>query len=735
MNTFFIPKVFLLLVTICITPLSLHAQQRAVDWQVESGPPGGLITTIAEDPNSDRIWAVASNRVHYSDDFGEQWFFVQAIDSRRARFAFREDGAIFVGRYRTYDQGQSWEKMALADSLRVRGPYVDPQTGHLIAGADEGFFYSADDGDTWVQSFASRVVHVAANDNGTVFSIAYDDFSNPPKLVVSVDGGVSWDDVSSPFRYADNILVGPDGNLYVNGNGDGSFQVFRSADLGVTWELVYEIASASDDGCLLISLIKITSEGEILSLNNISRFSIDSNTCTTSIEHIPSEFDVNGNIIEDRLSVRMLALGGEERMYAYTSHNLLYRSDDAGATWKKLTMNGITGAGVLALHVDSDSQYQFASNDHGLFVKDEVENEWTNLGFGAEKIRQVLDGPVPESVWMLTEDQILESTDLGQNWSELINLDEITGTEYHDVRSITHDKVQGIHYLLEGLDVYYSNDAGETWHPTNSPHILQTDPTVISMTVSPEGHLLVYARHDESNGLEGIWITEDLGETWNLILEQQFPGRDPHFFYDSTGRLRVYAAEQVGISEDGGMTWDLVSVGAQGVWIYDMIETPDGSFWLGHASGVFRSEDGGKTWQEQFSGNIPWYFDLQWLESESELVFSTSDGHIYRTFIDASLRVGIEDEVPQKIDHFSLSIYPNPVSSTGYIQFVLANDTPVTLDVYDQLGRKVTRLLEEHLGSGGHEIPFQAYGFAPGMYVFRLQTEEGVYTSPFIHVD
>ena len=648
---------------------------------------------------------------------------------------FREDGAIFVGRYRTYDQGQSWEKMALIDSLSVRGSYLDRQTGHLVAGTDGGLFYSNDDGDTWVQSLAVVVWRVAINEKGPILAEVFDNNSSPPRLVLSEDGGVSWSDVSSPFVNPSKILVGPDGDLYVNGDIRGASQVYRSSDLGANWELVFNENTVPGTSCRLIGMSAVTDDGEIIGDYNITRFSIEDNTCTTSLENVPPEFDLNGNPYDfNRWSIHVLELGKEERMYMIARSSLLYRSDDGGASWKKLSIQGITGARIGILYLDPDSEFILASNNSGLFRKEQNSSEWTYVGFPVEWIKQILAGPVPGSLWISTRDLILESDDQGQSWSTLIHHDDLAGYTYNEVYPIIHDEERGIIYAQDIFEVFYSIDEGETWIPTNVPENGLTDPGVYTMAITPEGYLMVYAVHDERNDLEGIWLTKDLGETWELVLEEKFRGF-ANFYFDSTDLLWAYFGDQIGTSIDLGKTWDFTSISAEH-WIAlsNMIETPDGAFWLSHVCGVLRSVDRGETWEELFPGGTVSPGNLQWFESTSELVFSL-DHEIYRTFIDPSIRVANEDEIPQGVDQFVLNTYPNPVANTAYIQFSLNRDTPVTLDVYDQLGRKVQRVLDSHLGAGNHEIPVQTYGFAPGMYVFRLQMEGQVMTGSFIHVE
>jgi hypothetical protein len=65
---------------------------------------------------------------------------------------------------------------------------------------------------------------------------------------------------------------------------------------------------------------------------------------------------------------------------------------------------------------------------------------------------------------------------------------------------------------------------------------------------------------------------------------------------------------------------------------------------------------------------------------------------------------------------------PNPARSTAVIAFDLPEDAEVTLTVYDLSGRKVTTLVNETLPAGAYERSIS--GFAPGVYVYRLEAGE-----------
>ncbi len=64
--------------------------------------------------------------------------------------------------------------------------------------------------------------------------------------------------------------------------------------------------------------------------------------------------------------------------------------------------------------------------------------------------------------------------------------------------------------------------------------------------------------------------------------------------------------------------------------------------------------------------------------------------------------------------------YPNPFNPTTTIRFSLAQKARVTLCVFDVVGKKVTKLLDESLNAGEHAVNFNATGLPSGFYFYSL---------------
>ena len=68
--------------------------------------------------------------------------------------------------------------------------------------------------------------------------------------------------------------------------------------------------------------------------------------------------------------------------------------------------------------------------------------------------------------------------------------------------------------------------------------------------------------------------------------------------------------------------------------------------------------------------------------------------------------------------------YPNPFNPTTTIQFELANQSLVTLKIYNTLGQEVAELIHSELmDEGMQEAEFDATHLSSGVYFYRLTVE------------
>jgi len=82
--------------------------------------------------------------------------------------------------------------------------------------------------------------------------------------------------------------------------------------------------------------------------------------------------------------------------------------------------------------------------------------------------------------------------------------------------------------------------------------------------------------------------------------------------------------------------------------------------------------------------------------------------------------VAVEEEAPVA---FSVAQNtPNPFNPTTTINFTLANEGRVSIDVFNIAGQKVDALVNDVLSAGSHSVTWDANGFAAGVYFYTVQS-------------
>jgi hypothetical protein len=92
-----------------------------------------------------------------------------------------------------------------------------------------------------------------------------------------------------------------------------------------------------------------------------------------------------------------------------------------------------------------------------------------------------------------------------------------------------------------------------------------------------------------------------------------------------------------------------------------------------------------------------------------------------------------EENNSATINNFELQQnYPNPFNPTTQIRFTLAEQSQVTLKVYNVLGKEIATLVNDIKGAGVHEVSFDGSGLASGVYFYTLQTGKFTQTRKMI---
>ncbi|TNF45926.1 MAG: T9SS type A sorting domain-containing protein, partial [Bacteroidetes bacterium] len=76
--------------------------------------------------------------------------------------------------------------------------------------------------------------------------------------------------------------------------------------------------------------------------------------------------------------------------------------------------------------------------------------------------------------------------------------------------------------------------------------------------------------------------------------------------------------------------------------------------------------------------------------------------------------------------------YPNPFNSKTTIKYSVPESSKVVLKIYNLLGKEIETIVNEQKPAGTYEVTWNAAGFPNGIYFYRLQAGDFLFTRKMI---
>jgi uncharacterized protein (TIGR03437 family) len=538
-----------------VAPLLLMGQQNGGAW-TNIGPSPAAVEAIAVDPQGtgNIFMGTIAGGVRKSMDGGNTWSAVNsglttpiiqalAMDASGPQTVYA--GTVGGGLFKTADGGATWQNIP-AISGSIASITADPKrAGVVYAGVfnnlgNGSIRKSTDGGVTWTTVFPTTAA---------IFDIAIDR-GNPDVIYIptvghgafkSTDGGLHFTPMPTLTPQAIWTLAVDPGNsqvVYAGTNQDG---IWKSSDAGNTWQ------QAGSPGPFPVYSLAVD---------------------TTS--HIA---------------------------YAGTNGGGVLTSADGGATWKSSSLaNGM----VLSLAVDSSGALYAGTSSADAQVSHDHGVTWTLLNTGVDRVNKLgygiwIDPRNNQKILVGDEDMygLIWSQDGGATWSA-----PGTGFTGRGSRGVAFDPTDSQRVYagaLSGIGFFKSTDGGLTWSPRRFG---SSAVYVIAVAVEPSSPNVVYVGTQN----EGFFKSTDYGDTWASIVTG-LSGAITYLTVDPTegGRLFASTATAFYLSEDGGVTWTNVLNSPAWTVTIDPGD-PSRVYATARTQGVFRSSDGGHTWQSVNSG-------------------------------------------------------------------------------------------------------------------------------------
>ena len=522
------------------------------------------------------------------------------------------------------------------------------------------------------------VLYVSPSDDDQIF------VGTSNLLLKSNDRGSSWESLSDTFHRSDikglaihpnnpNIIYARIG-LYTFSdcsdvdNDDADYEesvskycpgIYKSTDGGESWKLLEEVTGDPSEGGVYINEYN---DSEIYSVFGRETFvskdaGISSDVFLDTKEH---------PIIPD-VGVEIITFGESESEVFMAGLQGVYRTYDNGKTWIE-SNTGFVGSEVVDLVTSLDGTMYATTYNLGIFKSTDGGKNWVFASFGIKNWYGMQLATHPEdadTLFTTTNGGVYKSTNAGKSW-ELIGGSDLCDDEdaggnchYHGivVEKEAPFKVLvgsgGDQYAKEGVGLTGSEDNGESWR--NSDDGFVRDVHVSKLIIDPNNSNVFYATTqgeteytDKVGDGAGVFKSTDRGNNWTQInnglnsLETNVLAVDPNdsdVLYLGTDDDGIYK------SINGGENWKkLIPTASFGVG--DIIVDPQNSnnvymgtvdyFRLSESRGVlgdfgvYKSTDGGTTWEEFNSGlNHLGVFSLELSEENRILYAGTRAGGVY----------------------------------------------------------------------------------------------------------
>ncbi len=690
-------------------------------------------------------------------------------------------GTIEYGIYRTENYGFYWDHIdsdSLASTQReiIINPH-NPDT--MFATTTRGMFKSINGGDDW-----ERVDFPAGNSYEIVGACIHPQWTNimfvPGPFFSginyrSVDGGDTWEQLSLVEVVANDFKIDPlnDSTVYaISHCATTRRSLLKSEDLGNTW---------------------INSHGDLDTTMYVHGFDIDyiDNQVLYVCGHDATQSDrcvfksINGgetwqNITPPGLPSDIvweidISPFDHNTVYICTDANGLMKSTDGGQTWEEKN-EGINGRYTVSLAIDEVNNIMYICLMFGGVYRSydggETWEKITKEISHSECFDIVCNPEYPDEIYTCSMNGIYK-IEPGQDEWEVI---DVLYPDYNRYVSCIDIDKEYPDQIFAGLSSWWSIspqtsiarsiDGGDTWDYFGDDFNESTEFSRLKIGYFGDERKIFASSSD------GLYISDDYGENWDLINE--IP-QQAYFALDispSNNNYIYIGMNQMYKSTDGGYFWEQIELPSGGNYINEIKCHPYDSLKVYiaiYGSGIYKSEDGGDSWIN-ITNNIPytdfyiWFSGIAinplntdniYVNSNHYSVFqSHNDGDSWEPFSDSLIvsysngitlidpsdtnkiyvatdqqsvwsitrtPAGIDDnEVTTLPTQYDLSAYPNPFNATTSISFTLIQPSQVTLDIYDILGRRAESLVDWYLPAGNHSVLWQAGEMPSGIYFYRL---------------
>ena len=326
--------------------------------------------------------------------------------------------------------------------------------------------------------------------------------------------------------------------------------------------------------------------------------------------------------------------GNDLLYYAGYTGGGVWKTDDAGTSWKNISDGFFTtgSIGDIAVAPSDPNVVYVGSGEHavrgvmtsygdGVYKSTDAGRTWKKIGL--EKTRHISDVVVhpknPDLVYVAAqgtvhgnnpERGVYRSNDGGQTWKRILHVNDSTGASSLSMdpsnprilyaATWEHRRLPwSVRSGGPGSAIWKSTDGGDNWQKLNEglPSLMGK----IGLAVSPANPNRVFAIVETEKSTSGLYRSDDAGKTWALLSnDQDISSRSWYYMEVAADPLNANTVYVLNAplmrSVDGGKTFQPIRVGhgdTHDLWINP---TKPETMILGDDGGAEITHNGGKSW-------------------------------------------------------------------------------------------------------------------------------------------
>lgn len=584
------------LISVLMYSCVLMAQQP---WQ-PVGPDGGTVRSLAMDPkNPDRIFlGTSAGNLYLSSDGGVSW----------SRFARPGNFAEMVLDHIAIDPNDARNIFVAAWNAQM------PNT-------DGDLFHSKDGGKTWeivadLHGKSLRALSISTANPRVVVAGALDG------IYRSRDGGATWERISpenhAELKNVESIAIDPQNADVIYA---GTWHLpWKTEDGGKTW---HNIKKGVIDDSDVFSIVIDSAQPSNLFISACSGIyrSDSAGELFRKMQGIPYS----------ARRTRMLQMDPTDHniVYAGTTEGL-WKTTDAGATWKHMTGSNIIINDVL-IDPRRPTHVLLATDRSGVLASEDGGVTFTpsNRGFTHRQVAALLVDRADSATLyagVLNDKEfggVFISHDAGQTWKQ--SSDGLDGRDVLVLRQAADNSLiagtdHGIFALVPNSTrwvprnvVISSKTEGASAKKVHSAGPAELTGRVNVLESAPEEWLAATAT--------GFFASSDKGANWQ---KETLTGISAPISISVAGKIvAVAGVNMVVVSVNGGESW-LPSKPLGPEFAVNAISVDNrGDIWMGTRTGLFRSTDAGDSWKQITTLRLSNILSVQF-DEENHRVLATS---------------------------------------------------------------------------------------------------------------